>query len=246
MLKMTMDPQRRDKLLKFAKMIGVEFNNIELLDTALTHTSYANEKERQIPDNERLEFLGDAVLELSSSTYLYKNFTELSEGELTKTRASIVCQDTLARLARKLHLGDLLLLGRGEDANGGRERDSTLEDTFEAIIGAIYLDQGFAVAQDYVVRQLAAEFESARDGSNRRDYKTVLQEIIQQNPLQTITYVELSTSGPDHMRTFEFAVNIDGKIYGKGVGRSKKIAEQMAAKETLALLTANNLSNNFN
>ena len=238
MLETTIDTQRRAELLNFSEALGVEFNDIELLNTALTHTSYANEQEPQIPDNERLEFLGDAVLELASSTYLYNNFKELSEGELTKTRASIVCQDTLARLARNLNVGKLLQLGKGEDSTGGRRRQSTLEDTFEAIIGAIYLDQGWEVAMDYVIRQLSAEFESARDGSNRRDYKTMLQEIVQQNPSQKITYIELSASGPDHMKHYEFAVNIDGKLYGKGVGRSKKMAEQMAAKETLALLTS--------
>ena len=231
--------QRRQELLKFSQKLEVEFNDINLLNTALTHTSYANERERQIPDNERLEFLGDAVLELASSTYLYKNFKELSEGELTKTRASIVCQGTLSKLARKLEVGKLILLGRGEAANDGRERDSTLEDTFEAIIGAIYLDQGWSVAMNYVIRQLAPEFASARDGSNRQDYKTVLQEIVQQNPQSKITYIELSVNGPDHMRSYEFVVDIDGKTYGKGTGRSKKMAEQMAAKETLKLMEAN-------
>ena len=204
---------------------------------ALTHTSYSHEKERQVPDNERLEFLGDAVLELASSTYLYKNFNDLSEGELTKTRASIVCQETLARLAKKLDLGKLLLLGRGEEASGGRDRTSTLEDAFEAIIGAIYLDQGWQAALDYVTRQLAPEFESAKSSSTyRRDYKTVLQEIVQQNPLRKISYIELSVNGPDHMRSYEYAVDIDGKIYGSGSGRSKKMAEQMAARETLKLI----------
>ena len=237
MLNESLTEQRRQVLLDFEKLIGVKFNDIELLNTALTHTSYANERERQIPDNEKLEFLGDAVLELSSSTYLYNNFTDFSEGELTKTRASIVCQDTLARLARKLNIGGLLLLGRGEEANGGRERDSTLEDAFEAVIGAIYLDQGWEIAKDYVIRQLAPEFESAKDGSNRRDYKTTLQEIIQQMPPSRLSYIEISVSGPDHNRTFEYAVDIDGKIYGRGIGKSKKSAEQMAAKKTLELLS---------
>ena len=237
MLNESLTEQRRQVLLDFEKLIGVKFNDIELLNTALTHTSYANERERQIPDNEKLEFLGDAVLELSSSTYLYNNFTDFSEGELTKTRASIVCQATLSKLARKLKFNEIILLGRGEEANGGRERDSTLEDAFEAVIGAIYLDQGWEVAKDYVIRQLAPEFESAKDGSNRRDYKTTLQEIIQQMPPSKLTYIEISVSGPDHNRTFEYAVDIDGKIYGRGIGKSKKSAEQMAAKKTLELLS---------
>ena len=234
---MSLTEQRQQELIQFESLLGVKFNDIELLNTALTHTSYANEKERQVPDNEKSEFLGDAVLELSSSTYLYNNFTDLSEGELTKTRASIVCQDTLSRLARKLDIGKLLLLGRGEDANNGRERNSTLEDAFEAVIGAIYLDQGWEAAKDYVIRQLSLEFESAKDGSNRRDYKTTLQEIIQQMPPSKLTYIEINVSGPDHNRTFEYAVDIDGKIYGKGIGKSKKSAEQMAAKETLKRLS---------
>ena len=231
-----MDSQRRDELLKFSKVLGVEFNNLDLLNVALTHTSYANEREREIDDNERLEFLGDAVLELASSTYLFNKYKDLSEGELTKTRASIVCQDTLSKLAKKLNLGDIILLGHGEEASGGRERLSTLEDAFESIIGAIYLDQGWNAAFAYVTRQLAPEFDNARTTGYRNDYKTVLQEIVQKNPLSKITYVELSVTGPDHLRQFEYAVDIDGEIYGKGVGRSKKLAEQMAAKETLELM----------
>ena len=237
MLNESLTEQRQKELIKFEKLLGVKFNDIGLLNIALTHTSYANERERRVADNEKLEFLGDAVLELSSSTYLYNNFTDFSEGELTKTRASIVCQATLSKLARKLKFNEMILLGRGEDSNGGRERDSTLEDAFEAVIGAIYLDQGWEAAKDYVIRQLAPEFESAKNGGYRRDYKTTLQEIIQQMPPSKLSYIEISVSGPDHNRTFEYAVDIDGKIYGSGTGKSKKNAEQMAAKETLKLLS---------
>ena len=235
-VKSQIDNQRHAELLNFSKVLGVKFNNLELLNAALTHTSYANEKEKQIDNNERLEFLGDAVLELASSTYLFKKFRDLPEGELTKTRASIVCQETLARLAKKLNLGDMILLGHGEDASGGRKRLSTLEDAFEAIIGAIYLDQGWNVAFDYVIRQLSPEFENARTTGYRTDYKTALQEIVQSTPSSKITYIEISATGPDHLRQFEYAVDIDGKIYGSGIGRSKKLAEQMAAKETLKLI----------
>lgn len=229
--------ERKNALLKFAKKLEVEFNDINFLNVALTHTSYANEN--NIPSNERLEFLGDAVLELSSSTYLYEHFKELSEGELTKTRASIVCQDTLSKLAKNLGIGKMLLLGRGEESSGGRERVSTLEDAFEAIIGAIYVDQGWEKALNYVCRQMSSEFEKARDTNYRQDYKSVLQEIIQQNPQQKISYVELKTEGPDHKKKFEYAVKINDKIYGSGIGYSKKLAEQMAAKETLKILNAN-------
>lgn len=227
------DAPRRRILSQFEKKIGLKFKNIGLLNNALTHTSYANEKGKIFDDNERLEFIGDAVLELASSTYLFENFSEMSEGELTKTRASIVCQQTLANLAKKLELGKVLLLGHGEDSSGGRTRITNLEDTFEAIIGAIYLDSGWEVAKDYVIRQLASEFEKVRNGKNTKDFKTQLQEIVQKNPLTQMEYVEISSSGPDHMKTFEYAVKIDGKIFGKGMGKSKKLAEQMAAQKAL-------------
>ena len=230
-----MTAPRRRELKNLEKKLGVEFNKLELLNAALTHTSYANDK--QIDSNERLEFLGDAVLELASSTYLFEKFPELSEGELTRTRASIVCQPTLAKLASDLGLGKMLLLSHGEDSSGGRYRDSNLEDTFESIIGALYLDSGWEVAKNYVLRQLAPAFSGIKTGKNFKDNKTILQELIQQNPSQKIEYVELSVSGPDHLRTFEYAVKIDGKMYGKGTGRSKKLAEQVAAKETLEMLS---------
>lgn len=225
---------RRRELKKLEEKLDVNFNRLELLNAALTHVSYANDK--QIDSNERLEFLGDAVLELASSTYLFEHFPELSEGELTKTRASIVCQPTLAKLAADLELGKMLLLGRGEDISGGRYRDSNLEDTFESIIGALYLDSGWEVAKNYVYKRLAPAFSGVKTGQNFKDSKSTLQELIQQNPAQKIEYVELSVSGPDHLRTFEYAVKIDGKFYGKGKGRSKKLAEQVAASETLEML----------
>ena len=228
---------RRRELKRLEEKLGVKFNHLENLNAAFIHTSYANEGERNLESNERLEFLGDAVLELASSTYLYENFPELSEGQLTKTRASIVCSTTLAKLAKNLGLGKLLLLGHGEEASGGRERISNLEDTFETVIGALYLDSGWEVAKDYVIRQLAAEFQNAKIGKNLKDFKTTLQEFIQRDPTKKIEYVELGSSGPDHMKVFECAAKIDGKIYGKGKGKSKKIAEQVAAEKTLAMLT---------
>ena len=229
---------RRRELKKLEQKIGVTFNNIENLNAALIHTSYANESNRQLESNERLEFLGDAVLELASSTYLYENFPELSEGELTKMRASIVCSTTLAKLADKLGLGKLLLLGRGEETSGGRYRTSNLEDTFESIIGAIYLDSGWEIAKSYVIRQLEPEFKNVKVGKNLKDFKTTLQEFLQRDSTKIFEYVELGSSGPDHMKTFESAVKIDGKIYGKGSGKSKKIAEQVAAEKTLKMLKA--------
>ncbi len=225
--------QRKQKLHALEQKMGVQFRNIAYLDTALTHTSYANEAKRSTSHNERLEFLGDAVLELASSTYLYGHYPGLPEGELTKTRASIVCSATLAKLAGRLGLGEALQLGHGEEMGGGRTRTSNLEDAFEAVIGAIYLDQGWATAQDYVLRQLEPEFESIRHGENLQDYKTILQELVQRKPNRHVEYVELSAKGPDHARSYEFAARIDDVTYGIGIGRSKKEAEQRAAKEAL-------------
>ena len=224
---------RRAALEKFAKeKLGVKFSHIETLDIALTHKSYANEFEPRIKYNERLEFLGDAVLGLAAATYLFKHFTHLKEGELTKTRSGIVRQSTLTRIAKEINLGDLLLLGPSE-LTFGRNRDSNLEDALEAVIGAIYYDRGWEVARDYVFRQFVGEFERVKVTGIPKDYKSKLQEIIQRQPPKKVSYAELSNSGPDHMKSFEAAALIDGKIFGRGVGRSKKAAEQEAARKAL-------------
>ena len=221
--------------MALAESLGVKFRRLELLDQALTHTSFANESKRKIDHNERLEFLGDAVLELASSTYLYGHFKNLPEGELTKIRASIVRSETLARLARDLKLGEHLLLGRGEEMGGGRDRQTNLEDAFEAVIGAIYEDQGWETAQDYVERQLAQEFlQASRVGEIMTDYKTTFQELVHRDPEKVITYEEVGESGPAHEKTFTSRVLVDGKAYGEGSGRSKKAAEQQAARAALA------------
>ena len=184
-----------------------------------------------------IDFFGDAVLELASSTYLYTHFPKLPEGELTKTRASIVCSATLAKIAGRLGLGDYLLLGHGEEMGGGRTRTTNLEDTFEAVLGAVYLDQGWEIARDYALRELAPEFENAELGKLVKDYKTMLQEVVQQRPDSTIAYELLEASGPDHCKHYVFAVKIDGKVCGKGEGPSKKEAEQRAAEVALKKLT---------
>jgi len=214
---------RRQQLLALSERLGVTFHDIALLDQALTHTSYANESKRNTAHNERLEFLGDAVLELASSTYLYEHFPEMPEGELTKTRASIVCSTTLAKLAT----------GRGEEMGGGRTRQTNLEDVFEAVIGAVYLDQGWEAAQAYVVRQLRGEFENAEHGAILKDYKTILQEIVFRKEGQSIAYELVSESGPDHAKEFTFRVRVTGKVMGEGTGHSKKEAEQHAARRAL-------------
>ena len=225
-------PKRRAQLSAFAKKLGVKFSHIEILHVALTHKSYANEFEPRIKYNERLEFLGDAVLGLATATYLFEHFTHLKEGELTKTRSGIVRQSTLTRVAEEIKLDKLLLLGPTEPVFG-RGRDSNLEDALEAIIGAIYVDCGWEVARDYVFRQFGAEFERVKVTGIPKDYKSKLQEVIQSNPPLKLSYMELGADGPDHDRTFEAAAVIDGKIYGRGVGRSKKAAEQEAARAAL-------------
>lgn len=227
--------ERRAALKKFAKeKLGVKFSHIETLDVALTHKSYANEFVPRIKYNERLEFLGDAVLGLAAATYLFEHFTHLKEGELTKTRSGIVRQSTLTRIAKEIGLGDLILFGPTEFPCG-RDRDSNLEDALEAVIGAIYLDKGWEVARDYVFRQFGAEFERVKFTGIPKDYKSKLQELVQsrQPPLQKVSYTDLNSSGPDHMKSFESAAMIDGKIVGRGVGRSKKAAEQEAARDAL-------------
>jgi ribonuclease-3 len=241
---------RRRQLHKLEQVLGVKFNNIELLHVALTHKSYAksleaneelnansNDEVTKFAYNERLEFLGDAVLELASSIYLFTKFENLSEGDLTKTRATIVCGSTLTRLATNLGFGQALLLNYGEFQQGGRKRDSNLEDAFEAVIGAIYLDQGWEVAKDYVWRQLANEFTNVKLGKTAVDFKSVLQEYSQREFEGTLPeYIEISESGPPHNRTFEAAVKINGEIMGEGFGRSKQLAEKAAAEVALKKL----------
>ncbi len=229
---MNISQERKEKLLFLASVLGVEFKNIALLNRALTHTSYANEAKERIAHNERLEFLGDAVLELASSTYLFKNFSQMPEGEMTKARASIVCETSLAKLANQLNVGHYLLLGKGERLTGGEKRPSILADAFESIIGAIYLDQGWQVAYDYVVGKLHNEFIAVKNGYNLKDYKTILQEVVQAKGYHA-EYKLISEDGPDHAKIFEFAVEINSKIKGLGKGTTKKEAEQHAAYEAL-------------
>ena len=219
---------------EFQNQIGYSFQNGELLLQALTHSSYANEhKMRKHMDNERLEFLGDAVLEVVSSEYLYRRFPEMPEGELTKMRASIVCEQSLAFLSRKLELGDYLRLGKGERMTGGANRPSVLSDAFEAVIGAVYLDGGFAVAREYVEKHVMQHMDHMKLFF---DSKTLLQEYVQGGDLGAISYVLLNEHGPDHNKSYDVAVQIGETRYGQGSGHTKKAAEQEAAYHTLLTL----------
>lgn len=217
--------------------LGYKFNNIKLLKNALTHSSYANEVRNGITSNERLEFLGDSVLSVIVSDYIYKNYRSLPEGELTKLRASLVCEKSLCGFSRELELGRYLMLGHGEEKNGGRERDSILADAFEAVLAAIYLDGGMEPARRHVMNFVLRELKHT-DDEVFKDYKTALQEIIQRNPEESVTYTLAGTSGPDHDKSFEVEVHLNSNVIGRGVGRNKKQAEQAAAKEALRLMGA--------
>jgi len=210
--------------------LGYSFRDTGLLENALTHSSYTNEHKLTRDDcNERLEFLGDAVLELGSSEFLFEHYDK-QEGDMTKLRASLVCEPTLADAARQLALGDHLRLGKGEDATGGRFRDSILSDALEAVIGAIYLDGGFTNAKEFIDRFIMNDIEHKK---LFYDSKTILQELVQGLSLGEITYELLSSEGPDHCRTFNSEVRIGGIPMGTGSGHTKKLAEQHAAYEAI-------------
>lgn len=217
------------------KNLNYKFNNIALLKNALTHSSYANEVRNGTTSNERLEFLGDSVLSIIVSDYIFNNFPKLPEGELTKLRASLVCEKSLCGFSRELELGKYLLLGKGEEKGGGRERDSILADAFEAVLAAMYLDGGYEIARKHALRFVLREIEHPEEDVFK-DYKTVLQEIIQRNPEETVTYVLVDQKGPDHDKIFTVEVMLNSNAIGKGSGKSKKQAEQMAAKQALELM----------
>ena len=216
-----------EKLDELQEAIGYRFRNLQLLEQALTHSSYANEKGLgHLGCNERLEFLGDAVLELISSDFLYHRYPKLPEGDMTKTRASVVCEPTLALCAAEFSLGRYLRLGRGEDMTGGRNRNSVVSDALEALIGAIYLDGGFASAKEFVIRFVMNDIEHKK---LFYDSKTILQEMIQGRQQDELRYVMLGEEGPDHDKTFLAAAMLGSREIGRGSGRTKKAAEQMAA-----------------
>lgn len=207
--------------------IGYSFKDSSLLTLAMSHSSYANEKHlSKLGCNERLEFLGDAVLEIVSSDFLFHRFPDMPEGDLTKTRASMVCEPTLAYCAEQIDLGSYLLLGKGEDATGGRTRNSVVSDAMEALIGAIYLDGGFTSAKEFILNFVLNDMEHKK---LFYDSKTILQEIVQGHTDETLTYVLLKEEGPDHNKSFEVSAMLDGQEIGRGIGRTKKSAEQRAA-----------------
>lgn len=220
---------------QFENILQYKFRNKDLLHEALSHSSYANENKKARNSNERLEFLGDSVLSIVVSQYLFEHFKHLPEGELTKIRASLVCEKALFVFAQEIDLGDYILLGKGEEHTGGRERASILADAFEAVIAAIYLDGGLEAARKHILRFIPKNIEQGKSIAFN-DYKTILQEIIQKNPEEKVQYILADESGPDHDKVFHVQVYLNSNVIGNGKGRSKKQAEQMAAKEALELM----------
>jgi ribonuclease-3 len=211
--------------------LGICFRRESLLEQALVHSSYCNENpEFGYRSNERLEFLGDAVLNFVVTDKLYKKFPELSEGELTEIRASLVCRDTLAELASSLELGDWLLLGRGEELSGGRAKASNLANAMEALIGALYLDQGIGKVRRFILKQLKRDLKEIETGKTVLNYKALVQEFIQGEGRPTPVYRLVEAIGPDHSKQFTAEILVDGEALGRGTGGSKKVAESQAAR----------------
>ena len=229
----------QQKLVELQNKIRYQFKNEELLVSAMMHSSYTNEK--HLPKykcNERLEFLGDAVLELVSSEFLFFEDKRMPEGELTKLRASMVCEPSLAFCAGEIQLGDYLLLGKGEEVTGGRKRDSVTSDALEALIGAIYLDGGFASAKEFIMKFVLNDLEHKK---LFYDSKTILQELVQGHFTEALSYYLVKEEGPDHNKTFVVEARIGEESYGQGSGRTKKAAEQEAAYHTILELHKKNI-----
>ena len=218
-------------LSNLEKEIGYEFKNKELLKNALTHTSYAYEHE--IESNEKLEFLGDSILEFVSSNYLYHNYPKLKEGEMTKVRAAVVCEDSLYKIATKHNFSDFLYLGKSEIINNGKYSKAILADSVEAVIAAMYLDSDINQVEKFIIKNLKESIEVASKNVGNKDYKTVLQEKLQVHGNVDIRYYIIREEGPDHNKTFESKVECNGKELGRGIGKSKKASEMMAAKNAL-------------
>ncbi len=218
-------------LQKLEDSIGYTFKNKSLLENALTHTSYANE--HKISSNEKLEFLGDSILEFISSKYIYNNYPKLKEGEMTKVRATVVCEDSLHKIAQKHNFSDFLFVGKSEQLHQGNRKVAIMADSVEAIIAAMYFDGGLNEAEKFIVNNLKDEIEIATKNVGIKDHKTILQEKLQEHGNVSIKYEIISESGPDHNKTFVAQVKLDGKVLANGTGKTKKQAEQEAARKAL-------------
>lgn len=220
---------------EFQRIIGYSYKNNKLLFEALSHSSFANENKKNRKSNERLEFLGDSVLSIVVSDYLFEHYKHMPEGELTRIRASLVCEQSLYKFAEKIRLGDFIMLGKGEENTGGRQRPSILADAFEAVIASIYLDGGIDSATEFILKFIPDNILS-KGTVSFNDYKTILQEVVQKNPEEKVEYYLIDESGPDHNKAFKVQVKLNTNVIGEGIGKSKKQAEQMAAKEALQLM----------
>ncbi len=228
----------KDRMEQFQQKINYKFKNDRLLYEALSHSSFANENKKHRNSNERLEFLGDSVLSIVVSDYIFEHFKHLPEGELSKLRASLVCENSLFEFSKKIDLGEYIFLGKGEELTGGRTRPSIISDAFEAVIAAIYLDGGMKPVTKYILSFIPKNI-SPKGSKSFHDYKTMLQEIIQRNPEEKVEYFLKSESGPDHDKSFTVQVRLNNNVIGEGSGHSKKNAEQAAAREALELMGIN-------
>ncbi|MCR5217968.1 ribonuclease III [Treponema sp.] len=239
--KSTLTQERKNELLKFCHNLGIKFHDLSLLDLALTHRSYSNEnKAYKSKNNERLEFLGDSVLGLATAAFLYGDMENNAEGDLAKIKSNVVSEQTLAPIAvEKMHLDKLLVLGKGEEMTGGRQKKAILADAVEAVFGALYLDSGYKSAEKLVDMLIVPEIRKVQTNTGHKDYKTILQEYYQKKCRKTPVYELLRTSGPDCDKTFEVQVKLGNTIYGPVKGKSKKSAEQEAAKAACMVLEIN-------
>ena len=224
--------QQEEKIEKLEKDIGYKFNDKRLLKKALTHTSYAYE--HNVESNEKLEFLGDSILEFISSEYIYENYSNLKEGEMTKVRATVVCESSLYKIAKKHNFNEYIYIGKSEKLSKGNEKPAILADSVEAIIAAMYIDGGIEAAKEFIIKNLKEEIKIATTHVGLKDYKTVLQEKLQKHGNIKITYKIINETGPDHEKTFEAEVEVEGKKLANGIGKSKKQAEMEAAKKALS------------
>jgi ribonuclease-3 len=231
------DGERRRELEIFEKHAGIKFRHTELLNLAFAHRSYANENQKDVGNNEKLEFLGDSVLGLVVAEYLFDTLTEKAEGDLAKIKSFVVSEDSLAAIARRLKVDNFILIGKGEEYSGGRTKKALLADAMEAIIGAYFLDSGFKKSRRFILDQLVPEINKVLENRHQKDYKTLLQELVQKRFKTYPKYVLVKKTGPDHSKTFWMEVKIGDESYGPGQGRNKKTAEQQAARTAYQQLT---------
>jgi ribonuclease-3 len=229
-----LDPDRLKSIRKWSNGLKLDFKNPKLLNQALTHSSYSNEIGNQIPDNQRLEYLGDSVLGLAINEYLYNRFPSSNEGQLARMKSALVSESALARAAKKIDLGSMLLMGRGEKSSGGAQRPSSLADALEAVIAAVYLDRGLKSSESFILMIMKDQLKELSDPRNVSDPKSRLQENVQKKSKVPPVYEILSESGPDHRKSFVCRVMVNGHEMGRGEGPSRKRAEQEAAREALS------------